>query len=568
MSPRRRRPRRFESIESHEVDRKIYDQYNESTRQYVNPYDDQYEKNHRANHSNQYDTAHHQRQKYKEHNEQYESINVPKYSVTLKAHEVPSAIFGHREVNKSSKLFHHNALNSSGPKTKTDDEEKLQSVINRDDEIKQSDSYKPNIDAASLKGHSIIVEEIKNNRKPKSNFGYYVHQEERQKEKEQQQLAKQEEAKKALNHLKEVKNDESISRREVDNSKLDLKHEDHEVNNDLLTLSKALNDKQVTENEHNSAKELSSKEERFNWNKRTSSAKTHKLHQQKWSFGDDETASTKQYMDKVLQSNVYKLVKSKLGVAIGYNKSGTHVISEMNKMPHILMVGRNCESYLKQLDIMMLSMFYRNTVNQLKLSIHNLNEQDILSASHFESYEELPYLAHPINTKTDRLFELLHDLSKEISERKRIFGQMFVSNLYMYNQKVSHDQQLPSIIVMINGFDQINLNASQFNQFEKLMNTLTLQGKAYGIHFVLMTNKPSKEILTHNIRQYVKTRIAFNVRDVEHSMYTIGRQGAEILEDDHSFLYVSHDANHPNILHQFELPQSIKEEAFKKLKMN
>jgi S-DNA-T family DNA segregation ATPase FtsK/SpoIIIE len=267
------------------------------------------------------------------------------------------------------------------------------------------------------------------------------------------------------------------------------------------------------------------------------------------------------YFKDLLASPEYTEFQGQLPLALGKDISGTPVIVDLTKMPHLLVAGTTGSGKSVGINSMILSLLYRLTPDQCKLV---MIDPKMLELS---VYDDIPHLLSPVITDSKKAIMALKWVVQEMENRYRLMSQVGVRHVMGYNQRLSaavkndqpivrelhvgFDEQsrpiienqtldlkpLPFIVVVIDEMADLMLVAGK--DLEVLVQRLAQMARAAGIHLIMATQRPSVDVITGTIKANFPTRISFQVTSKIDSRTILGEQGAEHLLGQGDMLYMA-----------------------------
>jgi S-DNA-T family DNA segregation ATPase FtsK/SpoIIIE len=232
---------------------------------------------------------------------------------------------------------------------------------------------------------------------------------------------------------------------------------------------------------------------------------------------------------EILDSPEWKDMKADLPFAVGKDISGSPVVSDLAKMPHLLIAGTTGSGKSVMMNTLILSLLYRNTPSDLKLVLVDPKQVELAS------YSEIRHLITPIITNTDGAMSALTWAVKEMEERYSKFKDHRAKNIREYNDiaKASpadgdqHVEKLPYIVVVVDEMADLMMQAGK--DLENLIVRIAQKGRASGMHLVLATQRPEVKVITGLIKANIPGRIAFAVGSSIDSRVMLDQNGAEKL---------------------------------------
>ena len=267
-------------------------------------------------------------------------------------------------------------------------------------------------------------------------------------------------------------------------------------------------------------------------------------------------------LSEILGSAVYGDMGSKLAIAMGKDIAGRPVVTDLAKMPHVLVAGTTGSGKSVAINAMILSLLYKATANEVRLI---LIDPKMLELS---VYESIPHLLAPVVTDMKHAAYALNWCVAEMDRRYKLMSAVGVRNLAGYNTKVREAKEkgtplphpfsltpdapepleaLPLIVVVIDELADMMMVVGK--KVEELIARLAQKARASGIHLVLATQRPSVDVITGLIKANVPTRVAFQVSSKIDSRTILDQQGAEALLGQGDMLYLPPGSGMPQRVH-------------------
>lgn len=212
---------------------------------------------------------------------------------------------------------------------------------------------------------------------------------------------------------------------------------------------------------------------------------------------------------------------SRLTLALGKDIFGNPVVSDLAKMPHLLVAGATGSGKSVSINSMVMSILYKASPKEVKML---MIDPKLLELS---AYEGIPHLISPVITNPKEAAEALRKMVFEMENRYRLLAQKSTKNIENYNKVVSEEEQLPYIVIFID--ELADLMFASANEVEDAIARLAQMARASGIHLVLATQRPSVDVITGVIKANFPARISFQVTTRIDSRTILDAQGAEQL---------------------------------------
>lgn len=224
--------------------------------------------------------------------------------------------------------------------------------------------------------------------------------------------------------------------------------------------------------------------------------------------------------------------KSRLAVGLGLGVSGTPIVADIKKMPHVLVAGSTGSGKSVCINTIITTLLFRNSPQELRLILVDPKRVELTG------YNGIPHLLTPVITNTEAVVSALTWATKEMDKRYKMFAEVGVRNIDEYNE-LSGFIAMEYIVIVIDELADIMLSAP--TKVEDLIVRLAQMARATGIHLILATQRPSVNVITGLIKANVPTRVAFNVASMIDSRVIIDSPGAEKLLGRGDMLYVPPD---------------------------
>lgn len=222
----------------------------------------------------------------------------------------------------------------------------------------------------------------------------------------------------------------------------------------------------------------------------------------------------------LLSSPEWAELKSPLGFVIGKDITGSPVVGDLERMPHLLIAGQTGSGKSVMINTLLTSLLYRNTPSDLKLILVDPKQVEMAP------YKDIPHLLSPIITEPEKCISALKWATAEMERRLKTFAEVGKRNIGEYNS-LKKEEGMPYIVIVIDELADLMMMAAR--DVEALVVRLAQKARAAGIHLVLATQRPSVDVITGLIKANVPARIAFTVVSQVDSRTIIDQVGAEKL---------------------------------------
>jgi S-DNA-T family DNA segregation ATPase FtsK/SpoIIIE len=264
---------------------------------------------------------------------------------------------------------------------------------------------------------------------------------------------------------------------------------------------------------------------------------------------------------ELLSSSDYESGKSKLTMALGKDIGGGPVMTDLAKMPHLLVAGTTGSGKSVGINTMILSLLYRLTPDQCRLI---LVDPKMLELS---VYDGIPHLLAPVVTEPKKAVVALKWVVQEMENRYRKMAKIGVRNIEGFNERMAEAKRagetltrrvqtgfdpdsgapiyeeevietevLPFIVVVIDEMADLMMVAGK--DIEAAVQRLAQMARAAGVHLITATQRPSVDVITGTIKANFPSRISFQVTSKIDSRTVLGEQGSEQLLGQGDMLYM------------------------------
>lgn len=261
----------------------------------------------------------------------------------------------------------------------------------------------------------------------------------------------------------------------------------------------------------------------------------------------------------------YSQSRSPISLVLGKDISGSPVVADLAKMPHLLVAGTTGAGKSVSLNAMLLSILYKAPPEQVRLI---LIDPKMLELS---IYDGIPHLLTPVITDMKEAANSLRWCVAEMDRRYRLMAALGVRNITGYNQKVTDAikqgapipmpgvlvineetakmtlEPLPLIVVIVDELADMMMVVGK--KVEELIARIAQKARAAGIHLIIATQRPSVDVITGLIKANIPTRISFQVSSRIDSRTILDQQGAEQLLGHGDMLYLPPGAGVPVRVH-------------------
>lgn len=236
----------------------------------------------------------------------------------------------------------------------------------------------------------------------------------------------------------------------------------------------------------------------------------------------------------LLTSDAFTSSQSKLSIALGKDIMGKPVVTDLTKMPHLLIAGATGTGKSVAINSMICTILMKATPEEVRLLMVDPKRIELAS------YEGIPHLLHPVVMDPKKATVALKWAVQEMERRYELMAEVGARNIDTYNQAVEKEgkksseqpdqvkhERLPYIVIVIDELADLMIISSR--EVEDCITRLAQMARAAGIHLVLATQRPSVDVLTGIIKANFPTRISFQVSSKVDSRTVLDTVGAERL---------------------------------------
>ena len=240
----------------------------------------------------------------------------------------------------------------------------------------------------------------------------------------------------------------------------------------------------------------------------------------------------------IVESREFAAAKSPITLALGKDIAGKVIVTDLAKMPHLLIAGATGSGKSVCINDIIISLVYKSSPQDLQLI---LVDPKVVELSVFGN---LPHLKVPVVTEPKKAAGALCGAVKEMTDRYRKFAQLGARDLARYNElQESEATRLPKLVIIIDELADLMMVAP--DTVEDSICRIAQLGRACGIHLIVATQRPSADIITGLIKANIPSRIAFAVSSAVDSRIILDTAGAEKLLGRGDMLFHPNGAGKP-----------------------
>ncbi len=232
----------------------------------------------------------------------------------------------------------------------------------------------------------------------------------------------------------------------------------------------------------------------------------------------------------LVESREFQEFDSTLSFAVGKDIAGKTVVTDLAKMPHLLIAGATGSGKSVCINTIIMSLLYKSTPDEVKMIMIDPKVVEL------SVYNGIPHLLIPVVTDPKQASAALQWGVTQMSQRYKLFADANVRDIKGYNQMVEkrlaageevEGGKLPKIVIIVDELADLMMVAS--NEVETSICRLAQLARAAGIHLIIATQRPSVDVITGLIKANMPSRIAFAVSSGVDSRTILDMVGAEKL---------------------------------------
>ncbi len=245
----------------------------------------------------------------------------------------------------------------------------------------------------------------------------------------------------------------------------------------------------------------------------------------------------------ILSSEIFGNPQTRLPLALGKTISGKPYVTDLSRMPHLLIAGATGSGKSVCINAVITSLLYRLHPRELKFIFIDPKMLEL------SVYAGIPHLGRPVVTNSKRAEKVLSDAVVEMELRYKKLAGVGVRNIQDYNTKQkSEEEKMPYIVIIVDELADMMMAAAS-GRTEMLITRLAQMARAVGIHLILATQRPSVDVITGLIKANFSARIAFQVASKVDSRTILDANGAEKLLGQGDMLFLPPGQPEPIRLH-------------------
>ena len=230
------------------------------------------------------------------------------------------------------------------------------------------------------------------------------------------------------------------------------------------------------------------------------------------------------FFREILESNEFKNNNYKVACALGKDITGKCIVTDISKMPHVLIAGATGSGKSVCINTLIVSVLYKYSPEDVKLLMVDPKVVEL------SVYNGIPHLLIPVVTDPKKAAAALNWAVNEMTRRYKLFADNGVRNIDSYNELVKKgvvEEKLPYIVIIIDELADLMMACPR--DVEDYICRLAQMARAAGMHLVIATQRPSVDVITGLIKANVPSRISFAVSSQVDSRTILDSTGAEKL---------------------------------------
>jgi len=229
------------------------------------------------------------------------------------------------------------------------------------------------------------------------------------------------------------------------------------------------------------------------------------------------------YMRELLESELFENSASALTMILGKDIVGNPFVTDLKKLPHLLIAGTTGSGKSVGINGMILSLLYKNSPDMLKLIMIDPKMLE------FSMYNDIPHLLTPVITKPTAAINALANMVVEMERRYKLMANTKTKNIENYNEKAKRNKEKPFPYIVIIIDELADLMMTSGKDVELSIARLAQMARASGIHLIVATQRPSVDVVTGLIKANLPSRVSYKVGQKIDSKIILDAMGAESL---------------------------------------
>ncbi len=230
------------------------------------------------------------------------------------------------------------------------------------------------------------------------------------------------------------------------------------------------------------------------------------------------------FLREVLESNEYASTSRNLSFALGKGIDGNCMVTDLSKMPHLLIAGATGSGKSVCINTLIMSLLFKYSPQEVKLLMVDPKVVEL------SIYNGIPHLLIPVVTDPKKAAGALNWAVNEMNRRYKLFAENGMRNIEGYNDlydKGKIAERLPWIVMIVDELADLMMACP--HEVEEYIARLAQMARAAGMHLVIATQRPSVDVITGVIKANIPSRISFAVSSQIDSRTILDSSGAEKL---------------------------------------
>ena len=239
----------------------------------------------------------------------------------------------------------------------------------------------------------------------------------------------------------------------------------------------------------------------------------------------------------VAESAAFRAGTSKLTVALGRDVAGSPIVTDLSRLPHLLIAGQTGSGKSVLINSLICSVLLNATPDEVRLILADPKRVELTG------FNGVPHLVVPVVTDHGKILNALHWAMGEMDRRYRLFARASARNIEKYNESRAGADRIPYVVLVLDELADLMMTAPI--QMEKAITRISQLARATGIHLVVATQRPSVDVITGLIKANIPARVAFATASAVDSRTIIDMTGAEKLLGRGDMLWMAPDSAKP-----------------------
>lgn len=225
----------------------------------------------------------------------------------------------------------------------------------------------------------------------------------------------------------------------------------------------------------------------------------------------------------IFEDELFSKSKSKLTIALGKDIVGNTFVTDLKRLPHLLIAGTTGSGKSVGINAMILSLLYKNSPRTLRLLMIDPKMLE------FSMYNDIPHLLTPVITRAEKATLALKNMVLEMERRYELMASVYTKNIESFNEKAPKLGLEPFAYIVIIIDELADLIMTSGKEVETYIARLAQMARAAGIHLIVATQRPSVDVITGLIKANLPSRLSYKVGTGVDSKVILDSKGAESL---------------------------------------